>query len=142
MIGDEATDASNHEQLSITIRFVSNDCPYERFLGFIKCENGVTGEAIAENFFTQLSLWQLPVLFLRGQSYDGAGAMSGQIMGAASRISSKYPKAVYVHCAAHRLNLCIVKCSKIRTVSNMIDTVNSVPHFFNNSPKRQLALEK
>ena len=102
----------------------------------------MTGEAIAENIFTQLSLWQLPVSLLRGQSYDGAGAMSGQIRGAASRISSKYPKAVYVHCAAHRLNLCIVKCCKIRTVSNMIDTVNSVAHFFNNSPKRQLALEK
>ena len=68
--------------------------------------------------------------------------MSGQVRGAASRISSKYPKAVYVHCAAHRLNLCIVKCCKIRIVSNMIDTVSSVARFFNNSPKRQLALEK
>ena len=50
VIVDEATDASNHEQLSITIRFVSNDCPCERFLGFLKCETGVTGEAIAETF--------------------------------------------------------------------------------------------
>ena len=142
VIADEATDASNHEQLSITIRFVSNDCPCERFLGFHKCETGVTGEAIAENILSQLRLWQLPVSLLRGQSYDGAGAMSGQIREAASRISSKYPKAVYVHCAAHRLNLCIVKCCKIRVVSNMIDTVSSVARFFNNSPKRQLALEK
>ena len=36
VIADEATDASNHEQLSITIRLVSNDCPYERFLVNVK----------------------------------------------------------------------------------------------------------
>ena len=78
----------------------------------------MTGEAIAKNIFTKLSLWQLPVSLLCGQSYDRAGAMSRQI------------------------SLCIVKCCKIRTVSNMIDTVNSVAHFFNNSPKRQLVLEK
>ena len=56
-------------------RFVSNDCPCVRFLGFLKCETGVTGEAIAENILSLLSVWQLPVSLLHGQSYDGAGAM-------------------------------------------------------------------
>ena len=142
IIVDEATDAANHEQLSITIRYVNNDNPCERFLGFLKCDTGVTGEAIAENILSQLSVWQLPTSLLRGQSYDGAEAMSGSVRGAAARISTKYPKALYVHCAAHRLNLCIMKCCNNHEVSNIMETVSSVARFFNNSPKRQLALEK
>ena len=142
VIADEATDAANQEQLSITIRYVSNDHPCERFLGFLRCETGLSGEAIAENILSQLSKWQLPTRLLRGQSYDGAGSMSGSTRGAAARTRAKYPKALYVHCTAHRLNLCIMKCCKNCEVSNMIETVGSVARFFNNSPKRQLALEK
>ena len=80
VIADEATNASNHEQLSITICFVSDDYPCERFLGFVSCETGATGEAIAENILSQLGSLQLPLSLLRGQSYDGAGAMSGHVL--------------------------------------------------------------
>ena len=142
VIADEATDAANQEQLSITIRYVGNDVPCEKFLGFLHCQTGVTGEAIAGNILSQLNTWQLPTSLLRGQSYDGAGSMSGSVRGAAARICADHPKALYVHCAAHRLNLCIMKCCSIREISNMIQTVGSVARFFNNSPKRQLSLEK
>ena len=50
-------------------------------------------------------------------------------------------KALYTHCASHRLNLCVVKCS-IRKISNMMQSADKVSHFFSISPKRQLALEK
>lgn len=76
----------------------------------------VSGEAIASTILTQLCSWQLPASLLRGQGYDGAGAMSGCTKGVAARISTLYPKALYTHCSAHRLNLCIVKCCAIREV--------------------------
>ena len=141
VIADEATDAANQEQLSITVRYVKDGAPCERFLGFLKCQAGVTGEAISEYILSQLSVWQLSATLLRGQSYDGAGSMSGSVRGAAARISAKYPKALYVHCAAHRLNLCVMKCCNNRDFSNVMDTVSSIARFFNNSPKRQIALE-
>ena len=109
VIAGEATDAANHEQLSITIRFVNKNESCERFLGFLKCETGISGEAIADNILSQLNSWQLPASLLRCQAYDGAGSMSGHTRGAA-RINAKYPKALYTHCASYRLNLCIVKC--------------------------------
>ena len=68
--------------------------------------------------------------------------MAGKSKGVAFRILSKYPKALYVHCAAHRLNLCVMKCCSIREVSNMMQTADKISRFFSNSPKRQLALEK
>lgn len=131
-----------NEQLSITVRFVNKSEPCEKFLGFLKCETGISGEAIADNILLQLNAWQLPASLLRGQAYNGAGSMSGHTRGAAACISAKYPKALYTHCASHRLNLCIVKCCSDHQVTNMMEVVASVSRFFNNSPKRQLELEQ
>ena len=142
VIADEATDAANQEQLFVSIRFVEKSEPCERFMGFIRCATGVTGEAIADNILLQLNAWQLPATSLRGQAYDGAGSMSGHTKGAAARISAMYPKALCTHCASHRLNLCIVKSCSNCEVTNMMEVVDSISHFFNNSPKRQLELEK
>ena len=128
--------------MSIAVRYVSNDHPCERFLGFLGCETGLSGEAIVENILSQLSKWQLSTSLLRDQSYDGAGSMSGSTRGAAAHIRAKYLEALYVHCTAHQLNLRTMKCCKNREVSNMFESVGSVARFFNNSPKRQLALEK
>ena len=86
-------------------------------------------------------MWQLEPQNLRGQAYDGAGAMAGKSKGAAACIATKHPLVVYTHCAAHRLNLCVVKCCSIREVNNMMDVADKVARFFGNSPKRQLALE-
>ena len=143
VIADEATDAANQEQLSITVQYdiVKDNAPCEKFLGFLWCQEGVTGEVISGYILSQLSNWQLPATLLRGQSYDGAGAMSGCVRGAAARIHAGYPKALYIHCASHRLNLCVMQCCKISEVSNVMETVGSIARFFNNSPKRQIALE-
>ena len=35
--------------------------------------------------------------------------------------AESYPKAVYTHCAAHVLNLCVVKCCNIPEVRNAMD---------------------
>ena len=79
--------------------------------------------------------------FLRGQAYDGACTMAGQVKGTAACIQSLYPKAIYTHCAAHCLNLCVVKCCSIRDINNMMQTTDKVARFLKYSPKRQLALE-
>ena len=104
MIADKGTDVANDEQLSISLHYLDDDGPQERFLGFHECQTGVSGEAIA-NILEQLAKWQLKPRFLRGKAYDGAGAMAGQVRDTAACISSLYPKGVYTHCAAHQLNL-------------------------------------
>ena len=103
MIEDEGTDVANDEQLSISLCYLDDDGPQERFLGFHECQTGVSGEAITTDILEQLANWQLEPRFLRGQAYDGVGAMAGQVRGTAAHISSLYPKAVYTHCAAHQL---------------------------------------
>lgn len=68
--------------------------------------------------------------------------MAGKSRGAAARIQEAFPKAIYTHCAAHALNLCVVKCCSVVEIRNMMDTAESICRFFSNSPKRQLALER
>jgi len=97
-IADEATDAANSEQLSISIHLVEEDgVSYERFLCFHACAAGLTGESIANDIIGKVDDWQLK---LRGQAYDGAGAMVGQLNGVAACIASKYRKGIHaVHLA-------------------------------------------
>ena len=102
----------------------------------------MTGEAIADQLLHHLRNWQLSGLQLCGQTYDGAGAMAGKTRGAAARITQQFPRAVYTHCAAHRLNLCVVKSCSIPEVQRAMDTADSVSQFFSNSPKWQLLFEK
>ena len=38
---------------------------------------------------------------------DGASVMSGCYEGVAARLARQYPSLIYIHCAAHRLNLIV-----------------------------------
>ena len=50
VIADEASDAANDEQLAISLRYLNaNGEPKEKFLSFIECLSGVSGEALASN---------------------------------------------------------------------------------------------
>ena len=83
VIANEATDRSNKEQLSITIRFIHNK-PVENFLGFKECTSVVSGEALADGILQQLENWQLHPQCRRGQAYKVAGAMASKTKGACS----------------------------------------------------------
>lgn len=108
IMADEATDSANDEQLAVSVRYVNSRTRSieERFLAFSECLSGVTGRAIADHILKLLSDWQLPPIKLRGQTYDGAGAMAGRSRGAARLIQDAYPKAIYTHCAAHVQPVC------------------------------------
>ena len=140
---DEAADCSNKEQLPLVLRFVdATKSIREEFVDFILCDTGTSGIAIADKILAALEGYGLNVSYLRGQAYDGAGNMSGKYRGAAATIQTTCPKAVYVHCAAHSLNLCVVAACNIRLVKNMMGTMVEICLFFCHSPKRQLELEK
>ena len=79
----------------------------------------------------------LDLLDCRGQGHDGAGNMAGKCNGASALIKREFPKALFVHCASH----CITASCDNLEIKNMIYNVKRAADFFNNSPKRQGALE-
>lgn len=105
MIVDGSRDCSGQEQESICIRTVDNDLTvHEDFVGFYKMTT-TTGGAIANMIKDVLVRLQLPMSFLRGQTFDGASNMSGCCNGAQAVVCQSQPLAVFIHCGAHCSNL-------------------------------------
>ena len=141
---DEATNPGNDEQLTVSIQYVkpSNRTIEKKTLVFSECVTGLSRETIVDHILQLLADWQLSATHLHGQTYDEEGVMARKNKGAASHIQKVFPKDKYTHCAAHSLNLCVVKCCSIAEIRNTMDTANSICCFFSNSPKKQLTLER
>ena len=78
----------------------------------------------------------------RGQGYDGAGVVAGKVNGLAALFLKENPKALYTHCASHRLNLSICSFCDIVSVRNLMSTGKDVTCFFKLSLIRADHLEK
>ena len=68
--------------------------------------------------------------------------MSGKYRGAAAIIQHDYPKALYVHCVSHALNLSVVAACSKHAIRNMYRVVEKICLFFNYSPKWQQDLQE
>ena len=135
VLADEAVDVSRSEQMPLVLRFVDSSSQIrEEFVGFVLCDTGTSGRALSDKILSTLQEFNLDLRMLRGQGYDGAGNMAGRYSGTAALIQQQYPLAVYTHCAAHVLNLCIVKAMTIVSVRNMIGTLKDIYLFFHASP--------
>ena len=90
-----------------------------------------TGNTIADALTTitkdVLCHCELHLLDCCGQAYDGASNMRGRISGLQARISSEYPKAVFIHCFCHTPNLAIQEsCKGIACIRNALDTIQEL----------------
>ena len=90
----------------------------EEFLEFVLCDTDTSGQAIADKIKFTLERLTVDLNDLRGQGYDRAGNMSGKYRGVAAIIQHGYPKALYVHCVSHVLNLCVVAACSIQVIQN------------------------
>ena len=85
----------------------------------------------------------LPLERCRGQCYDGASNMSGRRSGVAARIQQEEPRALYVHCMGHSLNLAVqdTSCS-VKVMADTFDTVLELAKVFKYSAKKKAMLLK
>ena len=137
VIVDEATDVCHNEQMSFSVRWVDNYYDiHEDTLGLIQLPNtrAVTIFLAIKDVLIRCSL---PSTQCRGQAYDGASNMSGINRGIQALFKSEANKALYVHCLAHSLNLCLKDvtntCEIIRDVMNFI---YELAQLIKMSPKR------
>jgi len=100
------------------------------------------GAGVSQKLLITCENLKLNLGYLRGQGYDGAGAMSGKLQGCAARISEQHPQAIYVHCSSHALNLVIGDACSVSVIRNALGTINEVINFFRLSAKRQSILQK
>ena len=130
IICDAVYDASNKEQLQFCLRYVNDDGDIcEDFLKFIHCKSGLTGKDLYNEVTEALTNFGLDLQNCRGQGYDGAGAVSGHVNGLSALILRENSKALYTHCASHRLNLVIGTSCKISSVCNLMDVIKDISYF-------------
>ena len=131
VMADGAADISNKENLSLVFRYVdSSKNIREEFVGFRLCGDETTGNAIRVLIINLVRDLGLTMDKCRGQSYDGAGNMAGRYVGASTLIQHQFPKAIYVHCMNHRLNLCVADTCSLAMVQDMMGTVRKLFEFF------------
>lgn len=65
-----------------------------------------------------------------GQGYNEASNMSGHIKGTQTIMRENFPKALYVQCAAHSLNLAVSTACDIQAIRNCLGTVKKNVLFF------------
>ena len=126
LIADEVTDCSYKEQLCTVIRYVE---PETASIREDLCDSGITGKALADRMLGLIRN-HLDPSKMHCLAYDRASNMSGKTNGAAARISSQYPLALYTHCTSHCLNLVVVASFEEVSVRNVIVVVKQQSIFF------------
>jgi hypothetical protein len=101
---DSTPDISHIDQLSVTVRYVLDGKPIERFLEFVPIF-GHSGETLCNVVVDFLTAKGISLDDCRGQSYDNASNMAGKYNGLQAKLKEQNPLIVYVPCAGHSLNL-------------------------------------
>ncbi|KAK4559753.1 hypothetical protein RGQ29_008794 [Quercus rubra] len=128
---DESRDISVKEQMSLVFRYVNKKGTIiERFLSIVHVASTI---ALSLKCAIECLLCEhnLSLSNLRGQGYDGASNMQGDINGLKTLILKENKSAFYVHCFAHQLQLTLVAIAKnhiniaefFYVVSNLVTVV-------------------
>ena len=134
---DESHDISVKEQLTIVLRYVDKwGHVIERFLGIAHVSNTTAAE-LKKTIYSMFSRHNLSISRLRGQRYDGASNMRGELNGLKTLILNENSSAYYVHCFAHQLQLTLVVVAKnYIQIATFFSLVNSIFNVVGASSKR------
>ena len=112
------------------LRYVNDDGN----ICFIYCKSGLTAKDLYNKVTEALSSFVPDLGICHGQSYDGGGAVLGNVNRLSALISRENSKALYTHCARRRLNLVIGTSCKILLMRNLMDVIKDISYFFNFYP--------
>ncbi|XP_048514984.1 zinc finger MYM-type protein 1-like [Athalia rosae] len=145
IILDCPPDKSRIEQMSIIIRFVSYDEKAkkfeirEHFLGFLPITD-TTGKGLTEVILDELQ--NLGVAFSDMRGHNGAN-MKGKHSGVQNRILQRNPRAFFVPCSAHTLNLVVGDAAAATgQTTGFFELIQKLYVFFSSSTSRWDVLKK
>jgi hypothetical protein len=112
ILADESSDISHKEQLALCLRYVDAlGRPCEHFIGVVHVDD-TSSLSLKDAIEALLVSHGLTLTRIRGQGYDGASNMRGDIKGLKTLIMQESPSAYYIHCFAHQLQLVLVVVAK------------------------------
>ena len=143
VILDCTPDISHKEQMSLTIRYVSDGVNvkepvvvHERFIKFLPVES-TTGQDLCDVLVNELEKLELNVENIRGQGYDNGANMKGVHSGVQKRLLNINSRAFFTPCACHNYNLLLADMVKTcPDALTFFGTIQRVYTIFSASTKR------
>ena len=129
--------------MAVVLRYVNKKGQViERSVG-VQYVFDATSSKLKEAIEQLISSTNLSMSRLRGQGYDGASNMRGELNGPKTQILREYPQAYYVRCFAHQLQLALVAVAKgNENIATFFTTASSVVNIIGASCKRRDALRE
>ena len=134
---DETMDCSRHEQLVICFRYCDSQLEiHELFTGFHELEHQ-DAETLFKIVNDILLRFNVDLNNCSGQCYDGAANVAGSLNGLQSRIREAEPRAMFVHCTAHSINLVVQDAvASVPAYRDILSMFGALINFVRDSPKR------
>ncbi|XP_076915661.1 uncharacterized protein LOC143575091 [Bidens hawaiensis] len=124
--------------MAVVLRYVDDVGEViERFVGVVHVTDTCASslKSAIDNFFAKNNLTMSKV---RGQGYDGASNMRGELNGLKQKILAENKCAFYIHCFAHQLQLVVVATSsEYASVSSFFDYLTKIVNIVGASCKRK-----
>lgn len=132
IIMDTSTDVAKTDQLFMVARYCDNEGHIHENLIAVSPAEDATAKGLYELFTEMCNSHNIDWrALLIGQSYDGANVMKGQVNGLRTLIQKEVPRAIYIWCNAHQLNLVIVDtCSSCKDAINFFGILESLYSYF------------
>ena len=134
LVSDGTQDESKLEAQCVILRYLEESPsglrPVERLID-IFTTGDTSGENLSAKIIGILDSKKVPMSWLVGQSYDCAGNVRGECSGLKSLILAKAPRAMYIWCSSHRLNLvveAVLKCCP--DICNVLGIIQELHNFF------------
>jgi len=143
---DSTPDIAHIDQFAIVVRYVHAKPTAEpvirtAFLGFVQM--GKDASSVSAGIVEFLAELGIDFKDCRGQCYDNATVMTGDIRGVQRQLLDKNPQATFVNCNNHSLNLAGKDAVNTDVGShNFFSHVEDVYHFFASSTGRWELLMK
>ncbi|XP_040087674.1 zinc finger MYM-type protein 1 isoform X6 [Oryx dammah] len=130
VICDETTDSATKGQFSVCVRYPQKTSKAvlikERFLGFIDVEE-MTGTNLHRSIKAYLQQIGVDLSKLRGQAYDSTSNWKGKFKKVAAEFKKEEPRALYLHCYTHCLDLAVIRfCKEVKELRSALNTLSSL----------------